>query len=89
MTLPDPREISRTLRRIETKLVIGLEALGVHTEADPDWLTVDDAARVIYLSTDGRSYHVMRATAIDRGAKQFGKQYELVHKGETIGTLYL
>ena len=89
MTTPDPREISRTLRRIETKLVLFAEAMGVHTEADPDWLTVDDASRTIFLSTLSRSYLVMHTTAGAQGATQVGKSYDLVHKGETVGTMIL
>ena len=85
----DNQEFLRSLRRIETKLVLFAEAMGVHTEADPDWLTVDDDARIIYVSTTARSYVVMHATALARGATKRGKFYDIIHKGDVIGTLYL
>lgn len=82
-------EVVNKLIRIESKLVRGFEELGVDTDADPNWLSVDDAARVIYVSTIGRSFKLMHSTAIAKGAQQFGKEYDIVHKGDVIGTMTL
>lgn len=80
---------SERLCRIETRLTRLAEELGADIEVDRDWLTVDDASRTIYLSTLGRSLHVINKTAKKRGAVQKGKSYELVYKGITVGTIVL
>lgn len=82
-------EIYERVKRIETKLIRGFEEMGINTDVDPDWLSVDDAARVIYLSTTGRSLTVINSQALRKGARQIGKQYMLVHKGEEVGSLFL
>ncbi len=82
-------DLAERLRRIETKLVRGFEELGVDTESHADWLSVDDPSRTIYVSTQGRSLQVIRNVAKQRGATQVGKPYELVQKGNVIGTLVL
>ncbi|CAB5219948.1 hypothetical protein UFOVP232_10 [uncultured Caudovirales phage] len=75
------------LTRIETKLVRGFEELGVNIDKDNDWLSVDDEARVVYVSTLGRSMTVMLSDMARAGAKQLGKEYDIVHRGDLIGTV--
>lgn len=83
------RELMNRLVRIESKLVRGFEELGVNIDADHDWITVDDAARVVYISTLGRSLTVMLSDMARLGATQFGKAYDIVHKGDFVGTVLL
>jgi len=67
----------------------GLEELGADTDVDPHWLSVDEASRVIYVSTLGRSFKIMHSVAVQKGAAQFGKEYDIVHKGDVVGTVTL
>lgn len=83
------REVMNRLVRIESKLVRGFEELGVNIDADSDWLTVDDAARVVYISTLGRSMTVMLSDMVRQGATQIGKSYDIVHRGDLVGTVTL
>lgn len=78
------RELRTRLIRMESKLVRGFEELGVSLEVDDDWLSVDDASNIVYLSTLGRSLTVVLQEMKARGATKVGKDYEVVHKGETI-----
>jgi len=81
-------EIIDRLKRIETKVVRFAEELGVDTEANRDWLTADVANHVIYVSTLGRSLQVIRSEAIRKGVPDgAGKTYDIVHKGELVGTM--
>jgi hypothetical protein len=82
-------ETINKLTRLESKLVRGFEEMGIDTEVDPNWLVVDDDARVIYISTMGRSLKLVHSVAIQRGASQFQKFYNIVHKGDLVGTLKL
>lgn len=82
-------DIAAQLKRMETKIVRGFEEMGVDTNVDHEWISVDDAARVIYLSTLARSLMVIRKEAPKRGATNFTKPYDLVHQGRVVGTLYL
>lgn len=84
-----PNDLTSRLTRLESKMVRGFEELGVNTDSDPDWLSVDESHRVIYVSTVARSLKVMHSHAVSRGAKQFGKEYDIVHKGDVVGTLTL
>jgi hypothetical protein len=79
------REVMNRLVRIESKLVRGFEELGVNIDKDADWLTIDDAARVVYISTMGRSLSVLLTDMVRAGATHAGKEYELIHKGEVVG----
>ena len=54
-----PDNVTSRLIRIESKLVRGFEELGVSLDVDPDWLTVDNAANTVYVSTIGRSLSVL------------------------------
>lgn len=81
--------IERTLRRIETKMTRGFEELGVSLSEEEGWLSVDDPARVIYVTSTGRSISIMKKEAAKQGATQFGKSYDIVHKGDVIGTMVL
>jgi len=81
------REVMNRLVRIESKLVRGFEELGVNIDKDADWLTVDDAARVVYISTMGRSLTVLLTDMVRAGATQSGKVYEVIHKGEIVGSV--
>jgi hypothetical protein len=82
-------DVLNKLTRLESKMVRGFEELGADTDADPNWLSVDDASRVIYVSTLGRSFKIMHSVAVAKGAKQFGKEYDIVHKGDVVGTVTL
>ena len=77
------------MTRIETKLVRGFEELGVNIDKDNDWLSVDDASRVVYISTLGRSLTVMLSDMARAGATHWGKDYDIVHGGDVIGTILL
>lgn len=77
------------IKRIETKLIRGFEEMGVNTDSSPDWLTVDDPSRTIYMSTMGRSLSVILTFARTQGATQVGKPYDIIHRGELVGTLIL
>jgi hypothetical protein len=83
------REVMNRLVRVESKLVRGFEELGVNIDADNDWLTVDDASRVAYIATLGRSMTVLLSDMVRLGAEQFGKAYDIIHRGELVGTIIL
>jgi len=83
------REATNRLIRIESKLVRGFEELGINIDKDRDWLTVDNVARVVYISTLGRSILVMLSDMEREGATHLGENYEIVHNGETIGLIRL
>jgi hypothetical protein len=82
-------ETLNKLIRLESKLVRGFEEMGVDTDVDPNWLVVDDDACVVYISTMGRSLKLLHSVAIQRGASKFQKFYNIVHKGDLVGTLKL
>lgn len=82
-------EIIDRLKRMETKIVRGFEELGIDTDVDPNWITVDNDSRVIYLANLGRSIAVIRKEAVKRGGMVFNKPYDLIHRGDVVGTLYL
>jgi hypothetical protein len=81
------RDVINRLIRIESKLVRGFEELGVNIVSRDDWLTVDNAARTVFISTLGRSMTVMLSDMERAGATHVGKEYEIVHKGEVVGTV--
>lgn len=81
------KELVNRLTRIETKLVRGFEELGVNIDKDNEWISVDDEARVVYISTLGRSMTVMLSDMARLGATQYGKEYDVVHRGELVGTV--
>lgn len=81
------RDIINRLIRIESKLVRGFEELGVNIVSRDDWLSVDDPARTVFVSTLGRSLTVLLSDMDRAGATQVGKEYEIVHKGEIVGTV--
>jgi tRNA A-37 threonylcarbamoyl transferase component Bud32 len=83
------REVTTRLTRIESKVVRGFEELGISTDKNPDWLTVDEDARVVYVDTIGRSLMVLLSDMARAGAEQYGKHYEVVHKGSTVATVEL
>lgn len=80
-------QILTRLTRIESKVARGFEELGIGVNTDHDWLTVDEAARVVYLSTLGRSLQVVLTDMKRRGATQKGRPYTLIHRGEEVGTV--
>lgn len=82
-------EILNRLTRIESKLVRGFEELGLDIDVDPNWMTVDEPARVLYVSSLARSLKIMNSEARRRGAEQTGKEYEVVHRGNVVATLTL
>ncbi len=81
------RDLINRLIRIESKLVRGFEELGVNIVSRDDWLTVDNAARTVFISTLGRSMTVLLSDMERAGATHVGKEYEIVHKGEVVGTV--
>lgn len=81
------QELMNRLVRVESKLVRGFEELGVNIDSDNDWLTVDDASRVVYVATLGRSMQVMLTDMVRKGAKHVGKEYDVVHKGNVVATI--
>lgn len=83
------RDVIGRLTRVESKLVRGFEELGINIVSSDDWLTVDDAARIVYVSTLGRSMTVLMSDMARLGATQFGKVYSIIHRGEEVGTVVL
>jgi len=81
------KTVERRLVRIESKLVRGFEELGVNIDKDIDWLSVDEPARTIYISTLGRSLTVMLSDMQRNGAAQVGEMYDVVHKGKLVAQL--
>ena len=81
------KEMYNRMARIESKLVRGFEELGVNITTAHDWLTVDDAERIVYIPSLGRSLMVILADMERRGATQIGKDYTLVNKGNVVGTI--
>ena len=81
------RDVINRLTRIESKLVRGYEEMGISLSVDEDWLSVDDASRVVYVSTMGRSLQVILGEMRKQGATQWGKDYDVVHRGEVVGTI--
>lgn len=80
-------EIKRRQIRTETKLNRFAEELGIPIEQDEEWLSVDEGGLQVYLSTLGRSHLAMLSEMARRGAKSVGKSYELIHRGEHVGTI--
>lgn len=81
------KDVINRLIRLESKLVRGFEELGVNIASRDDWLTVDDATRTVFISTLGRSMTVMLNDMARAGATQEGKVYDIVHKGDNVGTI--
>jgi hypothetical protein len=81
------KEVMSRLVRIESKLVRGFEELGVNIDTSTDWLRVDDLQRVVYINTLGRSMSVLLTDMARNGASQIGKEYDIVHAGDLIGTI--
>lgn len=81
------RDLMGRVMRIETKLTRGFEELGVNIDADNEWLTLDEEQRVVYVSTLGRSMTVLLSDMARAGAKQVGHVYDIVHRGDVVGTI--
>jgi len=79
--------ITSRLVRLESKLVRGFEELGVSLDVNRDWLTVDNASKIIYLSTTGRSITVMMQEMKAQGATKEGEFYEVVHGGVLVANI--
>lgn len=80
-------DIKARLTRIESKLVRGFEELGLNIDKDSEWLSVDDAANTVYISTLGRSLMVTLADMQRAGATKVGQHYDVLHRGDLVGTL--
>ena len=80
-------EIQQRATRTESKLVRFAEELGLNIENDPHWLTVNNETRTVYISTLGRSLLVILTDMKRNGATDVGKTYELVHRGESVGSV--
>ena len=83
------KETLSRLVRVESKLVRGFEELGISTDKDDDWLSVDNAARIVYVSTIGRSLMVLLSDMGRLGATHYGDNYKVIHKGVTIAVVEL
>lgn len=81
------RDTVTRLTRVESKLVRGFEELGISTDKDTEWMTVDDDAMIVYVSTVGRSLMVLLADMERNGATHYGMNYEIIHKGAVFGTV--
>jgi CRP-like cAMP-binding protein len=81
------RDVMSRLMRVETKLTRGFEELGVNIDADTEWLTLDEEQRVVYVSTLGRSMTVLLSDMARAGATQEGKVYDIVHRGDVVGSV--
>lgn len=81
------KELMNRLTRIETKLVRGFEELGVNIDKDTEWLSLDEPNRVVYISTLGRSITVMLSDMQRAGATKEGSWYDIVHRGDVVGTI--
>jgi len=84
MAVSFERDLSRRLIRIESKLVRGFEELGVNIDGDTTWLTVDNSAKDVYVSTLGRSLIVTLSDMQRGGATHVGEMYNIVHKGNVV-----
>lgn len=78
---------TQRLIRLESKLTRGFEELGISLEVDRNWLTVDDEANVVYVSTLGRSIQVMMQEMKAKGATKVGQCYEVVHQGKVAAVI--
>lgn len=81
------KDILMRLLRIETKLVRGFEELGVNIDKDNEWLTLDEPNKVVYVATIGRSLTVLLSDMERAGAKHAGHHYDIVHRGNVVGTI--
>lgn len=81
------RDMMNRVMRIETKLTRGFEELGVNIDADTEWLTLDEEQCVVYVATMGRSMTVLLSDMARAGAKQEGKHYDIVHRGDVVGSV--
>lgn len=81
------KELLNRLVRIESKLVRGFEELGVNIDKDNEWLTLDEESAVVYVSTLGRSITVLLSDMARAGASKVGKEYDIVHRGDIVGTI--
>ena len=82
-------EILNRLTRIESKVVRGFEELGIDIDVDPNWMTVDEPSRTLYVSSLARSLKIMNSEARRRGASHIGKEYDVVHRVNVVATLTL
>lgn len=80
-------EVQQRATRTESKLVRFAEELGLNIENDPHWLTVNNDSRTVYVSTLGRSMLVILTDMKRNGAVHKGKTYDLVHRGEVVGSV--
>jgi hypothetical protein len=87
MTSMTERDILNRMTRVESKLVRGFEELGINVDKEADWLTVDNAARVVYIATMSRSLQVILSDMGREGATYVGNTYLLIHKGEEVGSV--
>ncbi len=84
-TYDTPDGVMKRLKRIETKLTIAFDELGVGGTSDPDWLSVQDGT--IFISTLNRSLQAIIDTAKQHGAKIGEVEYEVVHRGRVVAWL--
>jgi dihydroxyacetone kinase-like predicted kinase len=80
-------EVQSRATRTESKLVRFAEELGLNIENDPNWLTVNNDTLTVYVGTLGRSMLVIQTDMKRNGALHVGKVYDLVHRGENVGSI--
>jgi hypothetical protein len=85
----DLRDLHQRVQRIESKLVRGFEELGVNISTDDNWMTVDNDHKVVYIDSLGRSLMVIRSDMLRHGADRYGHAYDLVHRGDVVGTIMM
>ncbi len=77
----------RRLKRIESKLVRGFEELGVGTEVDSNWLSVDNRSKSVTITTMGRSLKVIQQRMKERGASNYGDWYIILFRGDVVANV--
>ena len=77
----------RRLKRIESKLVRGFEELGVGTEVDSNWLSVDNRSKSVTITTMGRSLKVIQQRIKERGASNYGDWHIILFRGDVVANV--
>ena len=81
-------EVLQRLKRVETRVMRGFEGIGVDLYDSTDWLSLDESAHTIYVSTMGRSIQVINDSAKKLGAK-VGRTYDVVWRGDVKATIQI
>ena len=79
--------IERRLKRIESKLVRGFEELGVVTDVDRNWLSVDNRSKSVEITSMGRSIKVILERMKEKGASNYGDWYRVLYHGDVVANV--